>query len=85
MYRDDDDFEMALGMLESFANNPTVKILRTAWNESGIQAQELFGDSDGSDLPDNQIAVIYDDSLTHEEKVSNLRVMRGQDRPKATR
>ena len=77
-YGDEDEFEMALQILEAHNNNPVVKIFRESWDESGRQMQELYGDSDGSDLPDSENAIIWDDTLTHEQKVSKLRVMRGK-------
>jgi|SRR6185312_15013318 len=76
-YGDEAEFEMALRILEEHNNDPVIKLYREAWDESGRNMQELYGDSDGSDLPASENAIIWDDTLTHEQKVSKLRVMRG--------
>lgn len=51
---------------------------RTIWlnvqGETDGKAQELFGDCENP--PDDESEIIFDDDLTHEEKVSKLRAIR---------
>jgi len=49
-------------------------VLMAAESKVEKQAQELFGDSE--DCTDDEAGIIFNDSLTHAEKVAALKVLR---------
>lgn len=50
------------------------------WEKADRQTAELFGDKD--DLPLDESRVVFDDNLTHEEKLTKLKVIRAGKRIK---
>jgi hypothetical protein len=60
--------------LDSFFDGLPWNAFNDAWEKSGKQMQELFGDKD--DLPDDEMEIVWNDSFTHEEKVAKLKVLR---------
>lgn len=46
--------------------------------ESECRADELFGNSDGSDLSDDEIEIIFSNTLTHKEKLAKLSNLRAE-------
>jgi Mor family transcriptional regulator len=44
------------------------------FEEAEEKIQELFGDQD--DLPEDESEIVWDGSLTHEQKVAKLKVLR---------
>lgn len=66
--------------LDEYGEEGFLAVMELIEEKVARQEQELFGDSE--DLPEDESLIVWNKSLTHEEKVTQLEVLRAAKRVK---